>query len=218
MNIETYAARHPKTRPGSLLPESIAAIGSLPEGSKIVDIGCAEGFTIQWLQDQFPGRYAFLGVDLSSTRIDKAIQKNLPDAEFRVGDAQALPVNDQSVNFVIASQVIEHVPDDGQMLKEIERVLAPGGQFQIDTVYKKKWAWYFYRSPAGWAIDPTHLREYTDIDALVTRFPASLKVTDVKLLRSLRRLNILRSLSFLPDWVRFYIPGYFVVFLSGYKM
>jgi SAM-dependent methyltransferase len=217
MNVETYAARHPKTRPGSILPDTLAAIASQPEGSTILDIGCAEGYTIQWLQRQFPNTRRFIGVELSSTRVEKARQMRVPDADFRVGDAQALPVEDQSIDFIIASQVIEHVPDDRQMLREVSRVLAPGGRFQIDTVYKKKWAWYFYRSPSGWAIDPTHLREYTDIEALVSSFPASLNVTDVRLVKSVRRLNILRPLAFLPDWVRISIPGYYVVYLSGSK-
>ena len=217
MNIEQYANKHPKTRSGVILPENIQLIDQMPAISKILDIGCAEGHTIRWLRTLFPGRYQLIGIDLSQVRIKKALEDKSHSAIFCTGSAEALPIADGVMQFVIASQVIEHVPDDVQMLREIDRVLVPGGRFQIDTVYKKKWARYFYRSPAGWAIDPTHIREYTDIESFISKFPTSLKVTSINLMKTYRRINLIRFLSFLPDWVRIRIPGYFTFFVSGQK-
>lgn len=217
MEIETYAVKHAKSRPGTLLPETIETISRLRADSRILDIGCAEGHTIKWLRDVFPDRFELIGVDLSKIRVQKAREKNIPGASFYEGDAMNLPFEDGRANFVIASQVIEHVPDDDQMLREVERVLAPGGRFQIDTVYKRKWAMYIYRSPSGWVLDPTHLREYTDIDGLLAKFPAQLKVSGVKCIKSYRRLNLIKPLAFLPDRAAVRIPGYFTIFLSGEK-
>jgi len=218
MNIETYAIKHAKNRPGALLPETIEIIASLPADSRILDIGCAEGSTLKWLRDQFPDRFELVGIDLSRIRIQKAREKDIPGAIFYEGNAMDLPIEDGRMNFVIASQVIEHVPDDGKMIREVERVLEPGGRFQIDTVFKKKWAFYIYRSPSGWALDPTHLREYTDIDSLLAKFPSSMKIAGVKSIKSYRRINLIRFLSFLPDLVRVRIPGYFAIFISGEKV
>ena len=217
MNIETYALKHPKNRPGILLPDSIRAIGSLPEGARVLDVGCAEGNTIQWLQEQFPHRYEWIGIDLSTTRIARARQKQIPGVNFLVGDVQSLPIDEGTIDFVISSQVIEPVPDERKMLREVSRVLVRGGRFQIDTVYKKKWAWYFYRSPSGWALDPTHLREYTDQAELVSRFPGNLDLSQPKIVQSLRKMNILACFSTLPDWISIPIPGYYVIFLTGTK-
>jgi SAM-dependent methyltransferase len=57
--------------------------------------------------------------------------------------------------------VIEHVPSDEAMLRQIARVLRAGGRAYISTVFKKPWAWYFHRCNGRWALDPTHVREYT---------------------------------------------------------
>lgn len=218
MNIENYAKKHPKTKPGILLPETVIGIGNLNRESRVLDIGCAEGNTIQWLESIFPEKYFFLGVDLSETRISKAKAKGVKNADFKVGNAEELPVEDSSVDYVVTSQVIEHVPDDTKMLLEIERVLRSGGEFQIDTVYKKKWAFYFYRSSAGWALDPTHVREYTDLDSFIAKFPPTLKVEKVLLKKCYRSFNIIPFLSFLPDWLRVLIPGYYTLFVMGRKV
>ena len=212
MQIEKNAENHPKNRPGVILPETLVTMSTLPKGSRILDIGCAEGHTIEWLREFFPNKYKYIGIDLSKTRIKKAQKQNVQYTEYCVGHAEDLPLENESVDFVLASQVIEHVPNDTKMLQEVNRVLAPGGGFQIDTVYKKKWAWYIYRSPNGWAIDPTHVREYTNIGSLISKFPSSLLVNSTNLVKSYRRLNILSVISFLPDWFKIRIPGSLLFF------
>jgi hypothetical protein len=96
-------------------------------------------------------------------------------------------------------------------------VLISGGKFQVDTVYKRKWARYIYRSPSGWALDPTHKREYTDVNALLSKFPSALKIENVKIQKTSRKLNILPALFFFPDQLKVRIPGYFTIFISGYR-
>jgi len=217
MNIETYARRHPKHKPGLLFPETIALIEKLPEGARLLDVGCAEGSTILSLRQQWPSKFTLIGVDLSLIRIRKAADKNIDRSWFQVGDAQKLPMRDSSVDFAITSQVIEHVPDETRMLRELHRVLVSGARFQVDTVYKKSWARYFYRAPVGWALDPTHLREYTDIDAFTSKFPPGLIIQEIRLLPCYRPLNILAPLSFLPNRVGVIIPGYFTLLALGHK-
>ena len=78
---------------------------------------------------------------------------------------------DGSIDLFVSSQVIEHV-DDARMIRAIERVTRPGSMVYLSTVFKRWYAWYFYRSPAGWALDPTHLREYRSDAELLDKFPS----------------------------------------------
>ena len=141
-----------------------------------------------------------------------------------IGDACEISLQDSSVDFVITSQVIEHVRDDKLMSEEIYRVLSRGGTAYISTVYKKWYGWYFYRCNGKWRLDPTHVREYSHDSELVSVLEKSgLEVFEnVKTLDSrpimdsiLRRIGasrrsynnpILRKLRS----IRIPIPGYFI--------
>jgi hypothetical protein len=61
--------------------------------------------------------------------------------------------------------VMEHVPDERAYLAEILRQLRPGGRAYLTTVFKKRWAWYFRERDGESVLDPSHLREYTDLAA-----------------------------------------------------
>ena len=217
MNIEEYARKHEKYLPAKLQRETLERLCELQSGDRMLDIGCAEGSTLSMLRGVLHDGVLLYGMDLSETRIQKAKGKLIPDTSFCVGNIETIPFEADFFSAVTCSQVIEHVPNDGEALQEIARVLKNGGFFQIDTVYKKKWAKYFYKSPCGWALDPTHLREYTDIDSLLALFPKTLKVERAFLKPVVRRFNTLSFLSFLPDWVKIRIWGYYNLFIIGVK-
>ena len=62
---------------------------------------------------------------------------------------------------MICTQVIEHVPDDNALLKEIKRILKGDGYSFISSVVKKPYGFYIYRNRHGKMVsDPTHEREY----------------------------------------------------------
>ena len=57
--------------------------------------------------------------------------------------------------------MIEHVPDDSKMLREIHRILKPNGYFYVSTVVKKWYGvWVYYERGREFKLDPTHVREY----------------------------------------------------------
>jgi 2-polyprenyl-3-methyl-5-hydroxy-6-metoxy-1,4-benzoquinol methylase len=129
-----------------------------------------------------------------------------------------------SVDFVISSQVIEHV-DDARTLTALARVTAKGGIVYLSTVQKAWYGWYFHRSEAGWVLDPTHRREYRSDDELLrhvdaTKFavrdnvksPVAYPIADF-LLHRMNRTPLLRGrgqwLSRMRN-VRVRIPGYAV--------
>jgi ubiquinone/menaquinone biosynthesis C-methylase UbiE len=213
MNIEDYAKKHPKISGASLSPRILEKIQELPDGSRILDIGCAEGFTIERLAYQFEKEFEFVGVDLSETRIKSATEKEIHSAKFIVSSGESIPLEDNSFDCILCSQVLEHVESDEKLLKEIYRLLKPRGIFQVDTVFKKKWAWYFYKSPMGWALDPTHLREYEDLEEMRELF--SKQHLKIELIEKKQAYRDLSKVS--PIKLKLPIPGYYIVFVVGNK-
>jgi len=71
---------------------------------------------------------------------------------------------DASVDAVVSSQVIEHLPDDRLLAPEIARLLKPGGWFYVASVIRGPHAFWLYKgkppAPERWQLDPTHMREY----------------------------------------------------------
>jgi ubiquinone/menaquinone biosynthesis C-methylase UbiE len=213
MDIEKYAQVHPKNKPAKISDTILKDIKRLNKGSKILDIGCAEGATINYLYSLFGKKYDYVGVDLSETRIKKARALRIPNTEFLVSNAENIDLKESSFDCILCSQLLEHVESENNLLKEIHRLLKQDGIFQVDTVFKKKWAWYFYRAPIGWALDPTHLREYSNLKTVKEIFEkADLKVGKIYTTKSYRDLNKVS-----PIKLKIPIPGYYTLFIEGKK-
>lgn len=114
----------------------------------LLELGCGEGRGVELLS---PLSDSYLALD----KIDEVIQKlrgQYPDIDFR--QAVFPPFSDladESFDSIVSFQVIEHVKPDGEFLKEIERVLRPGGVAILTTPNIKKTL----------TRNPWHIREYT---------------------------------------------------------
>ena len=102
----------------------------LKPGDKVLDLGCGEGRHVHGLH--MVGGLDVIGVDLDETSLEKAREglATLPpqaEGETRLqrGDATALDFPDATFDAVICSEVLEHLPDYGAVLREIRRVLKP---------------------------------------------------------------------------------------------
>lgn len=130
----------------------------------IADLGCGDGPILDGLfrKGYLGNLEKVIAVDISKERVDNA-RKISDKILCFVGDVSNLAMIDtQSIDFAISSQVIEHVPNDEQFIKEVYRILSKNGLFYLSTVFKKWYGWYFYRSKGKWLLDPTHVREYTN--------------------------------------------------------
>ena len=94
-------------------------------GLRVLDVGCNNGYGTRALAAEAA---SVVGVDVSPALIARAIATGVPDnVEFRRVDGGALPFEDGAFDLVTSFQVIEHVEDTDAFLREIRRVLKPGG-------------------------------------------------------------------------------------------
>ncbi|MBN1532963.1 MAG: class I SAM-dependent methyltransferase [Spirochaetes bacterium] len=147
-----------------LLSEHLPAAG---KKSTVVDLGCGDGaFLIALFQKGYLDNARAIGVDLSNERIERL--KHIDNIEAYCADVNDVrEVQDGSVDFIICTQVIEHVPDDSILAGEIFRQLKPGGRAYVASLIKRWYGWFYYRTRHGkWALDPTHEREYESAEEL----------------------------------------------------
>jgi SAM-dependent methyltransferase len=105
-------------------------------GLTILDQGCGNGYEILNLNEQLPGN-EFLGIDVSPIRCQEAKKmidlNHVANASCIVGDGARLPLVSGFVDVIISNQVIEHVEDQGNYVREGHRVLCRGGVYLLTT-------------------------------------------------------------------------------------
>lgn len=106
----------------------------VPPLPAILDVGCGTGLNLMEAARRFGPARALCGVDIAPGMIALARQKaamvGVP-ALFAVADAQRLPFPDQSFDLVICNSVIHWFEDRLQALREMRRVLRPGGSLAL---------------------------------------------------------------------------------------
>jgi ubiquinone/menaquinone biosynthesis C-methylase UbiE len=148
------------------LPRLLAV--SLPAGPlALADLGCGDGPLFAALARDgviTPSRPVY-AVDLEADRLAR-VSERFAWIRTVVGSADSVPeIPDGSLDAVISTMVMEHVPDESAYLAEIHRVLRPAGRAYVTTVFKRTWAWYFRKRDGESVLDTSHLREYTDLGA-----------------------------------------------------
>jgi arsenite methyltransferase len=118
------------------------AMGRLNPGETVLDIGCGAGFdTLLAARDVGPTGHV-IAVDMTEAMVSKtregAAQLGLSNVETRLGYAEELPAEDESVDVVISNGVINLCPDKVAAMQEVWRVLKPGGRFQIADIVVHK--------------------------------------------------------------------------------
>jgi glycosyltransferase 2 family protein len=101
------------------------------DGDIIVDIGCGSGVQLRALKIAKPS--FLIGTDVNRNALVYAKNKNIPQSEFIIADAQNLPFKSETVNKIICAEIIEHLNEPEQMIGETQRVLKNGGSIVITT-------------------------------------------------------------------------------------
>ena len=111
-----------------------------PQVGLVLDVGCGNG----WVAKAFAGNNTkVISMDISTKNPIKVNRENDHDGHIGlVADAMYLPIKSQSVDVIIASEIIEHVADPKNFIASLYRVLKPGGKIIITTPYDEKIPYY----------------------------------------------------------------------------
>jgi SAM-dependent methyltransferase len=128
---------------------------------RILDLGCGKGDDVR--RHRFSSEV--VSIDVSKSCCVQTKRKN--KVETICSDAEKLPFISNSFDGVLSNQVIEHVNDDKEFLKEVRRVLKDRGKLVISTAKYSSIRffiirhWGIMRAFKGRYLDSGHLREYS---------------------------------------------------------
>jgi 2-polyprenyl-3-methyl-5-hydroxy-6-metoxy-1,4-benzoquinol methylase len=141
-----------------ILPEVLAGTGS-----KVLDIGCHGGYFTNKIAGIIGN--SVLGLDISENAIRYAKNK-YSKLNFVVADIEKrVDLEDSAFDTVTAFDVVEHLLNPGFVVKEINRLLKPGGIFIMGIPSKNilfKVVWYFWTKSKGKVWHDMHVYEFSE--------------------------------------------------------
>lgn len=170
---------HPQSRYIEHLERLIAP------GTTWLDVGCGRQIAPPWAWSEGQEQRLLANVHLTGLDVDDAIEEH-PHLHVRLrGKADRIDAADAAFDLVTANMVMEHVDEPGAVLREIHRVLRPGGRFLVHTPNRRHYLIAVARRTPDrlktWIVGQVESRHASDV------FPAYYRFNTPEEIRALSR-------------------------------
>ena len=154
--LERFAKIYPFSHCVWRIPEAVAQASFAPFQGPLFDLGCGDGSYLQIFFDQV-GRPSgeVYGLDPQEKELIKAEKRRLYTKVFH-GTSSAIPLPDESVQTAFSNSVVEHVPDQDGTIREIARILRPGGRYLLARPHRILMRTFAYAR--GWIVSSDRAR------------------------------------------------------------
>lgn len=169
-----------------------------PRPADVLEVGCGSGYGAHLLAG---AGHRVIAVDPSPEAVGYAASR-YPGVDFRTGTGTALPFPDASFDVLASFQVIEHVEQEADFLREARRVLRPGGRLYLTTPNRRLRLRPFQRP---W--NPYHVREHSARSlrrSVAAVFPA-VEIAGIVASDDLMALERRRLQGRLSGWIGFLV-------------
>lgn len=120
---------------GEPLAEDLLQRAALKPGERVLDVGCGTGVVTRLAATRVGGEGAVAGLDVNPGML--AVARSVTPAEVNIewheASADAMPLADASFDVVLSQLSLQFIPDRGKALKEMHRVLVPGGRLVLSV-------------------------------------------------------------------------------------
>lgn len=121
---------------------NVSLFADLPRGATVLDLGCGAGLDSIIAARRVGPSGCVIGIDFSQPMLARARtakeEANLPHIDFRQGDAESLPLPDESVDVALVNGIFNLNPRRSEILSELVRVLRPHGRAYVAELILSK--------------------------------------------------------------------------------
>ena len=124
---------------GEEVREAIIKAAEITSQDTVLDVGAGTGFLTEAAAKLAE---KVIALDLSKSMTDEAISKlGGKNVEFKVGSVERIPLGEDSVDVVVGNMFLHHCPDPERAVKEMSRVLKPGGRIAFADMQEHQFEW-----------------------------------------------------------------------------